>query len=222
MTDKETQQLETLRTLDDLFNEGVTPNTLDLAQRLSVDHERMVGVIKSLEMMNKVTTVSKTQSVYKLTKEGEEAVALGSPEHRLVTYLRKAGPQTAEEIRTAPEETKRALGLNAAMKTKAVQIKDGLVHVAANAPEADAVQQVLIKVEKGEALNSAEENDVKNLTKRRLIVKASHTYFDVHKAEQFSTVIEKLCTDLTKDMLLSGSWKDMSKSWALFPTQAEV
>eukprot|EP01057_Protomagalhaensia_wolfi_P003750 Protomagalhaensia_wolfi_Nauph_80__3749@NODE_378_length_2645_cov_22_414428_g284_i0_p1_GENE_NODE_378_length_2645_cov_22_414428_g284_i0NODE_378_length_2645_cov_22_414428_g284_i0_p1_ORF_typecomplete_len492_score116_42tRNAsynt_2d/PF01409_20/4e68PheRS_DBD1/PF18552_1/1_1e10tRNA_synthFbeta/PF17759_1/7_7e02tRNA_synthFbeta/PF17759_1/5_8e06tRNAsynt_2/PF00152_20/0_00085MarR/PF01047_22/0_014MarR/PF01047_22/1_4e02PheRS_DBD3/PF18553_1/0_11PheRS_DBD3/PF18553_1/77tRNAsynt_His/PF13393_6/2_8e03tRNAsynt_His/PF13393 len=203
MNDKESQQLEILKTLQGLYDQGVTPLTLDLARTLHLDHAKVVGLIKSLEMMGKVTTVSRNHTLHKLTTEGEEVVSQGSPEIRLMQKLSESGPQSADELRQTA-----AVGLNAAMKMKAVQIRDGIVHLASDVPATDSIRDLLIRISHEEELSGTDEAELKELTRRRLIVKVTQTIFEINKTDKFSTEIERLGTDLTKDMLLSGSWKD--------------
>eukprot|EP01056_Protomagalhaensia_sp_Gyna25_P004475 Protomagalhaensia_sp_Gyna_25__4474@NODE_40_length_6583_cov_138_691015_g29_i0_p2_GENE_NODE_40_length_6583_cov_138_691015_g29_i0NODE_40_length_6583_cov_138_691015_g29_i0_p2_ORF_typecomplete_len499_score77_39tRNAsynt_2d/PF01409_20/4_9e75PheRS_DBD1/PF18552_1/6_1e10tRNA_synthFbeta/PF17759_1/8_5e02tRNA_synthFbeta/PF17759_1/0_0001MarR/PF01047_22/0_011MarR/PF01047_22/54MarR/PF01047_22/2_7e03tRNAsynt_2/PF00152_20/0_0039tRNAsynt_2/PF00152_20/44PheRS_DBD3/PF18553_1/0_082PheRS_DBD3/PF18553_1/60HTH_45/PF1494 len=203
MNDKESQQLELLKTLQGLYEQGGTPLTLDLARNLHLDHAKLVGLIKSLEMMGKVTTVAKNHTVYKLTTEGEEVVHKGSPEFRLMQRISESGPQPADELRQTA-----ALGLNAAMKMKAVQIRDGVVHLASNAPKNDDIRTLLTRIKREEEISGVDETEIKDLTRRKLVSKNTQTIFEIKKTDKFSTEIEKLGTDLTKDMLLSGSWKD--------------
>jgi len=53
----------------------------------------------------------------------------------------------------------------------------------------------------------ADEKVLADLRKRKLVVQKKGQWFTVHKGSQFSTSTAKPETDLTADMLVSGSWK---------------
>lgn len=48
----------------------------------------------------------------------------------------------------------------------------------------------------------------KNLVKRQMIKFITLNYFSINKGEKYAPHREKLCADLTKEMLDSGAWKD--------------
>lgn len=72
----------------------------------------------------------------------------------------------------------------------------------------DVVQQQLINAAAGKTSNIAD--DVKNdFKKRKLLSESTIKSFIISKGAEFSTTLKKLETDLTSDMLLNGSWKDL-------------
>jgi phenylalanyl-tRNA synthetase alpha chain len=72
----------------------------------------------------------------------------------------------------------------------------------------DVVQQHLIELTsgKGDSIPDSVKNDYK---KRKLMVEQVTKSFIITKGPEFTTVLKKLETDLTSDMLASGAWKDL-------------
>lgn len=72
----------------------------------------------------------------------------------------------------------------------------------------DVVQQHLIDVAAGKTSNIPDnvKNDYK---KRKLVSENTIKSFIITKGAEFSTTLKKLETDLTSEMLLNGSWKDL-------------
>eukprot|EP01055_Gregarina_sp_Pseudo9_P000107 Gregarina_sp_Pseudo_9__106@NODE_1070_length_1907_cov_25_941113_g1002_i0_p1_GENE_NODE_1070_length_1907_cov_25_941113_g1002_i0NODE_1070_length_1907_cov_25_941113_g1002_i0_p1_ORF_typecomplete_len480_score163_24tRNAsynt_2d/PF01409_20/5_7e68PheRS_DBD1/PF18552_1/2e12tRNA_synthFbeta/PF17759_1/5_1e02tRNA_synthFbeta/PF17759_1/1_9e02tRNA_synthFbeta/PF17759_1/1_2e06PheRS_DBD3/PF18553_1/0_00015PheRS_DBD3/PF18553_1/3_1e02tRNAsynt_2/PF00152_20/0_00014tRNAsynt_His/PF13393_6/4_9e02tRNAsynt_His/PF13393_6/0_0015M len=209
MADKEAQQLQVLQLLNELFDKGQqNPDTLQLAKALEWDHAKVVGIVKSLEMMGKITTANKNHTEWKLTDEGAESVTQGSPEFRVVELLRSQGPQKADVLRQKGAETWKALGLNTALKNKWAQTTDGVVSLTKTVPETDPVRSLLQEVKETPSAGVSAEEELKTLAKRKLVAKNTVNFFELQKTANFSTTVEKLQTDLSKDMLLAGTWKD--------------
>ena len=72
----------------------------------------------------------------------------------------------------------------------------------------DAVQQHLVELAsgKGDSIPDNVKNDYK---KRKLMVEQIIKSFIITKGPEFTTVLKKLETDLTSEMLTSGAWKDL-------------
>eukprot|EP01054_Gregarina_sp_Poly1_P001158 Gregarina_sp_Poly_1__1157@NODE_1283_length_4498_cov_151_782668_g869_i0_p2_GENE_NODE_1283_length_4498_cov_151_782668_g869_i0NODE_1283_length_4498_cov_151_782668_g869_i0_p2_ORF_typecomplete_len524_score81_28tRNAsynt_2d/PF01409_20/5_7e67PheRS_DBD1/PF18552_1/1_5e12tRNA_synthFbeta/PF17759_1/1_4e03tRNA_synthFbeta/PF17759_1/1_1e05tRNAsynt_2/PF00152_20/0_00026tRNAsynt_His/PF13393_6/4_5e02tRNAsynt_His/PF13393_6/6_5e03tRNAsynt_His/PF13393_6/0_0017PheRS_DBD3/PF18553_1/0_48PheRS_DBD3/PF18553_1/8_8e02_NODE_1 len=205
MSDKEAQQTAVLRLLDSSFNKGQPVDTLKLAAELAWDHAKAVGITKSLETMGKISTETRSRASWTLTSEGESVLQQGSPEFRLIEFLKSNGPQTADSLRK-DAETWKGLGLNVALKNKWAVARDGVISLNGELPVEDEVQKHLRKLK--EANDDALQNDSENkiLSKRKLITNAKISYFAIFKADSFSVVIEKLQTDLTKDMIINNTW----------------
>lgn len=72
----------------------------------------------------------------------------------------------------------------------------------------DVVQKHLVELTsgKGDSIPDSVKNDYK---KRKLMVEQIIKSFIITKGPEFTTVLKKLETDLTSEMLLSGAWKDL-------------
>ncbi len=62
-------------------------NSRDLAQELKVDHEAIVGAIKSLEAIEFVTSTVESGKKWELTGEGEDLVSDGASPEILVLQI---------------------------------------------------------------------------------------------------------------------------------------
>lgn len=72
----------------------------------------------------------------------------------------------------------------------------------------DIVQNHLISIEAGN-LSEITDNLKQEYKKRKLIQEVTVKYFILEKGPEFSTTLSKLETDLTADMLATGSWKNL-------------
>lgn len=71
----------------------------------------------------------------------------------------------------------------------------------------DTVQDYLNEIKKG--IDNLPDNVRNDYKKRKLLQEITLKSFLLSKGPQFSTSIKKLETDLTSEMLLTGSWKDL-------------
>lgn len=71
----------------------------------------------------------------------------------------------------------------------------------------DIVQENLSEIRKG--IDNLSENVRNDYKKRKLLQEVTIKSFLLSKGPQFAITIKKLETDLTSDMLLSGSWKTL-------------
>lgn len=72
----------------------------------------------------------------------------------------------------------------------------------------DVVQQHLLDISAGKS-SSIPDNVKNDYKKRKLVVENTIKSFIITKGSEFTTTLKKLETDLTSDMLLNGSWKDL-------------
>lgn len=71
----------------------------------------------------------------------------------------------------------------------------------------DVVQDYLNEIKKG--IDNLPDNVRSDYKKRKLLQEITLKSFILSKGPQFSTSIKKLETDLTSEMLLTGSWKEL-------------
>ncbi|KAF4671189.1 hypothetical protein FOZ61_005412 [Perkinsus olseni] len=186
-------------------------DSITLAQSAGWDHAKLVGVIKSLESIEYVTTTPFEEEKWTTTEEGEQYATVGSPEAQVVSYVKEHGPCVQKDIIASLGGVAK-IGFGAAMKngwlsmdkaTKEVSVsdkaKDGIE---------DTVADLLTKVSKGEAASLAK-GDMDMLKKRKLIHLTKTTGFKVDKTSNFRTEIVKQETELTQEMIQNKSWKDV-------------
>lgn len=71
----------------------------------------------------------------------------------------------------------------------------------------DTVQDHLNEIKKG--IDNLPDNIRNDYKKRKLMQEVTVKSFLLSKGPQFATTIKKLETDLTSEMLLTGSWKNL-------------
>ena len=197
--------------VDTLAKDAAGFDTLAFAEKHGLVHQAAVGAMKSLEGLKYVAVEKLERQVWKLTDEAREIIAKGAPEVELFERL-AAGPKTLGELKDAMGE-RYQIGHKQGMKLKlfATEKKDpvelSIISRGDKAPAAlgpDTVQANLAKAAKGEAVDA---KDVKELKSRKLADLKAESYFKVTKGEKFNTKIVKPVSDLTREMLLDGSWK---------------
>lgn len=120
LDDKSVQQLSLLSTLDDAFKTRASIASLDVAATLGSQHEKIVGVIKSLESRNKVRlSEPKERSIWVLTDEGKRYAEIGTPEARLFSHVKAAGkPVPLAALSSSCESDEVNIGMKNALKLK--------------------------------------------------------------------------------------------------------
>jgi len=178
-----------------------------LSQKFGQDHQRIVGAIKSLEALGDVIeTEPKTSKAWELTDEGRQIVQNGSHEARVFAAVPADGisqPDLAKAIGATAK-----VGLGKAMANGWLTTnKDGKVALIKRKVDSieDKVQSDLVGISTGgKDLDDKAKSDYK---KRKLLQEIVIKGYTVKKGPGFTTKIEKLETDLTPEMIASGSWK---------------
>lgn len=73
----------------------------------------------------------------------------------------------------------------------------------------DEDKELLIKFQENSSLEAHDKKVVDNIKKRKMISIVSHKSYKISKGSNFQPKRVKLETELTLDMLKSGSWKDL-------------
>ncbi|AEA46861.1 phenylalanine--tRNA ligase subunit alpha [Archaeoglobus veneficus] len=148
----------------------------------------------------KVETIKKR--IYRLTGEGERYLKEGLPEERLVKLLHE--PKHIKDLEKELGKQEFGIALGWLRRKKAVEIQDGVVRLV-RVPEFR--EKGALRAISACNADAVSEDDVKSLLRRKLID------FDEEK-EIYVTVLEKpeaelkdYVTDLTPEILTSGSWK---------------
>lgn len=168
--------------------------------------EQIQAAVTSLAAKSMVTFESKDQELWTLTKEAEDIVANGSHEFRLFEEVTKKmeGLKLADVTKVLGPSGK--LGQQRAFKNGWVKKEgDTLVRGVDTTPEDTTAVELKIIKETGTLPNNPKE--LADLKKRKLITKTKLISFSIAKGPKFALEIKKLETDLTIDMVHSGSWK---------------
>ncbi|THH10071.1 hypothetical protein EW145_g1573 [Phellinidium pouzarii] len=202
--------------LKTLESEGSIKDTRDLvlpgesSPAISQDAQLVIlGVLNSLssrEMINYTT-----QEIYShvLTPEGAQIALEGSHEARVWAAVPPKGegkPIAMKELveKIGTETSK--VGQGNAFKNGWIG-KEGVGFVKLVPEITDSTQLEMREVDSTGTLKSGERS-LALLRKRKLITQKKGQWFAVHKGPEFSTSLAKPETDLSSDMLVSGSWKN--------------
>lgn len=183
-------------------------NTLDLAEFKDVEASSLQASLTSLWAKEMINFTKIETDVWVLTKEAEDFLVLGSHEMRLLDEVLKA----VDGLKIADVDAKLGqvgkLGQGKAFKNGWIA-KDGdkLKATVLEAPVDAVVEQLKTIKKSGSLLDKKELNELK---KRKLISVTKIVGYKVEKAAKFALTITNYETDITSEMVTSGSWKDAS------------
>jgi phenylalanyl-tRNA synthetase alpha chain len=179
-----------------------------IAEVLGVDHQGVVGALKSLGTDNFVALEQVSRQVTRLTEEGTDVARNGSPEYRLWAQL-ASGKQLEQAEVNAVFKDQAQIAIQNGMKQKALQTKkEGkLVFYLRSASAAesfsDGTRDVLAKIEAGKTVD---EKDLDGVKRRKLVAVETLKSLKVSKGPAFSLERKKAVADITKEMIADGSW----------------
>uniref|UniRef100_A0A8C6NJW2 Phenylalanine--tRNA ligase alpha subunit n=1 Tax=Nothobranchius furzeri TaxID=105023 RepID=A0A8C6NJW2_NOTFU len=150
-------------------------DSLELANSLGVDHQVVVGAVKSLQALGDVISAElRSSKHWELTEEGTEIAEQGSHEARVFGSIPPEGLPQAE------------------LMVESIQ---------------DQVRETLLLVQRGRS-TQLEEKEKNELKKRKLLSEVTVKSYWITKDSSFSTTVSKQETELTPEMIATGSWKE--------------
>ncbi|KAL6939900.1 Phenylalanyl-tRNA synthetase, beta subunit, cytoplasmic [Hanseniaspora osmophila] len=181
-----------------------------------VDSQAILSALNSLKAHGKLEYTKSDTVQYTLTKEGDEIVANGSHEIRLLKLVQSFEKLQIKEIMTKMGPDGK-IGQAKAFKNGWIsKNKDNEITVSDKIKDKvdsinDETKDLLIKIAKnGDSAEKEIDSKVLNdLKKRKLVAPKKISIFSVVKGADFSTTLTKMETDLTSDMITSGSYKDL-------------
>ncbi|XP_071952919.1 phenylalanine--tRNA ligase alpha subunit-like [Antedon mediterranea] len=193
-----------------LVNENEAIDTVKIASIFGKDHQQIVGAVNSLKSVGDVIqTEQLSNKHWELTKEGKLFVEHGSHEACVYEAVPSdTGIKQADLMKTSPNAK---IGFSKAMSAGWLimdKTAEGGPVVKRKVPsiEDKAKSQVML-VQAGQ-ISNIPEKECKELKKRKLIVEVVVKSFKLTKGSDFSLSVSKLETDLTPEMISSGSWKE--------------
>lgn len=183
-------------------------DSAELAAELGVDHQAVVGAVKSLQALGEIIEAElRSTKRWELTAEGEEIAREGSHEARVFHSIPREGLAQSELMRLPSGK----VGFSKAMSNKWIRVDKS----AADGPRVfrvvdsveDEVQRRLQLVQGGQA-EKLGEKERSELRKRKLLTEVTLKTYWVSKGSTFSTNISKQETELSPEMISSGSWRD--------------
>eukprot|EP00330_Aristerostoma_sp_ATCC50986_P002089 CAMPEP_0114602638 /NCGR_PEP_ID=MMETSP0125-20121206/25209_1 /TAXON_ID=485358 ORGANISM="Aristerostoma sp., Strain ATCC 50986" /NCGR_SAMPLE_ID=MMETSP0125 /ASSEMBLY_ACC=CAM_ASM_000245 /LENGTH=482 /DNA_ID=CAMNT_0001812971 /DNA_START=41 /DNA_END=1490 /DNA_ORIENTATION=+ len=184
------------------------PDSMKFAKEQGVDHSVIVGVLKSLASEDYVKLQDKPFMTYVVTETGKEYIEKGTPEKRIFDMI----PSGGLDIKTldAMKEVFTVAKLYG-MPKKWFNIpkKDSpdfgkILRAVETAVDDDA--QLFKDVAEGKVIPDKKLEEY--LKKRKVFDAVKEVYFATEKGDEFNVTKIQKATDLTSDMLQSGSWKD--------------
>ena len=184
-----------------------TADSLSLAAAWHVDHQKVVGAIKSLECLDNVIGAEiESKTRWELTGEGKEVAKRGSHEAVVFAAVPEAGIVQPDLMKAVGAWGK--VGFSKAMAAGWVCVdKSGgqpLVKRKVGSVS-DVVQKHLRDVEAGK--DSSTDKEKAEYKKRKLVQEVVVKVYRLSKGPNFGLKIEKAETELTPEMIASGSWK---------------
>ena len=192
--------------LSTLAADGVIADTIEFANDNSIDHQELVGTVKSLLVDAYVHDEQISKTIWSLTAEGEQVVAKGSPEYQVYAAV----PSDADGISMTQLQAALGdivkIGLGPCMKNKWLKKQgESVVKIADSA--SDDTAAVLAKIKSG-SYNDVPEDELKNLKKRTLLQQTIRKSYKITKGVDFKEKRVRKMADLTKEML--GNKADMA------------
>lgn len=193
--------------------------SLDLADRLNIEHQRAVGAIKSIVSQAAATTDSFLKITPKefkkldLTPEGKLILDNGSHEARIFKVVLASQPNGIDQpllMKSLPDAAMSKVGFSKAMSNGWIQIDKDTKRVRVKVDEVQDSTHDLIKSISQLTLGEDCKIDnkvISDLKKRKLVSESTVKYMVLEKDKDFKLTIEKPETDLTTALLNSGEWK---------------
>ncbi|XP_059647677.1 phenylalanine--tRNA ligase alpha subunit, cytoplasmic-like [Cornus florida] len=187
-----------------LEKEEEIPDSGQFATERGIDHDDIVNVIKSLRGFGFVDAQDIKREKWVLTEEGRTYAAAGSPEVQFFLAIPAEGIPPVELQRNLDPSIFK-IGRSQAVKNQWVEM--GKQRVSRKVPHVeDRVKDLLIGVQDGEVINP---EDVDALKRRKLITPQIWKGYSIRKGANYAPERKKVATDLTRDYLQRGDWKEL-------------
>ncbi|XP_031128914.1 phenylalanine--tRNA ligase alpha subunit, cytoplasmic isoform X2 [Ipomoea triloba] len=176
------------------------------SEEKGISHDEMVNAIKSLNGFGFVIAQDIKRERWVLTEEGKIYATAGSPEVQLFLAITPEGI-TQEELQKKLDPAIFKVGWPQAMKNKWVE--KGKSNVSRKVQNVDdTVKDLLMQIQNGEAVDP---KDIDGLKRRKLIAQQSWKGYSVRKGPKYAPKRIKEATDLTRENLHSGDWKNLKE-----------
>ncbi|WOL09555.1 phenylalanine--tRNA ligase alpha subunit, cytoplasmic [Canna indica] len=176
----------------------------EFAAGIGIEHTELENVIKSLSGFEIVNAKDFKKDNYVLSEEGILYAAEGSPEVFFFLTVPTEGISLAD-LKAKLDAKVFSIGSSWAKKNNWIEIAKGYVTRKVEVVE-DKVKILLKRVEDGKVVDA---NDAADLLKRKLIVKQTWRGYTLRKGPKYVLKRKKAATDLTREHLQKGDWKDL-------------
>ena len=194
--------------------DALISDTFEFASIQKLDHNTVVGAVKSLLVEAYVTSEELTTSYYVLSSEALDILQNGSQEIRVLRALKEApegGLSLAQlETRIGKDVTK--IGMANCMKLQWIRKKEDnpsilvpITTLNVDEDDADTTRRHLSLLQDHQG--GLEESALSVLKRRKLIALHTRKSYRVCRGPNYEPVRQKRAADLTKEMLESNSWQ---------------
>ncbi|EDO15344.1 hypothetical protein Kpol_1011p16 [Vanderwaltozyma polyspora DSM 70294] len=198
-------QLNILKHLGDL---GEIKSTLQVFP--DVDSQDVLSALNSLKAHGKLLYTKNDKMLYELTSEGQEILNNGSHEMKLVQLITDLGKLQIKDVNAKLGPNGKVGQARAFKNGWIVKTKENELELSEKCKDPSQLQDetklLLQKIVNNETVDDKTINDLK---KRKLVLPKKLTDFIVTKGEDFSLELTKFETDVTSDMIVTGSYKDL-------------
>jgi phenylalanyl-tRNA synthetase alpha chain len=191
-----------------LNKDGVIEDSYDLSIKRKIDHQALVGTLKSLLADNYCLEEPLATSYWVLTDEGSGILRAGSPEYQVFSAVPEQGINMKDLQDQLGDIAK--IGLGPCMKSKWLVKKGDIIERILH-QVVDETAQMLSTISMNDSGSGVSEEDLKNLKKRKLIQQIIRKSYKISKGPDYRPQRTKKHADLTKEML--GSRSDVSPKY---------
>ena len=182
----------------DNSSDAFIADTWHFAEVNGIDHQSVVGAVKSLLVDKYVQDESLTNSFWSLTEEGQEIVKKGSPEYQVYISV----PEGNEGINMNTLQTQLGdivkIGLGPCMKNKWLKKQgDFVLRVSDATKVTDETAIMLGNVSTGKI----DDKEMQNLKRRKLVQQITRKSYKISRGPDYRPQRVRKMADLTKDML---------------------
>ncbi|KAM7510793.1 hypothetical protein LguiB_009668 [Lonicera macranthoides] len=169
-----------------------------------INHDEIVNIIKSLNGFRLVDAKDIKRERWVLTDEAKKYAAEGSPEVHFFLAVPSEGI-SINELTGKLGSSVFTIGRPQALKNKWVEIGNGKVSRKVQHVE-DKVKDLLTRIQNEEVINP---EDIAALKRRKLISPQIWKGYSVTKGPKYAPKRKKAATDLTRENLQRGEWKEL-------------
>ncbi|KAJ1699735.1 hypothetical protein LUZ63_008247 [Rhynchospora breviuscula] len=176
----------------------------EFADSIGVSHTELENLIKSLKGFQIVDAQEITRESWVLTEEGKTYMVNGSPEALFFSAIPPEGISRSNLKEKLGAEIF-DIGSKAAAKNRWITFEKDLVKRKVESVQ-DEVKNVLARINSGAAVGDQVINDLK---RRKLIIKQTWKGYSLKKGPKYVSKRKKPETDLTREHIVSGDWKNL-------------
>ena len=184
-------------------------DSLDLADQMKLDHQKLIGLIKSLEIKEILSSEKKEKKAIVLTNDGKNCLEKGAPHIQILQELKLHGTQTKKELTEKLGKGCMGFGFSLAMKSKYISYEKKTDNVVLKElPKEDKLQETVKKMSEDPDPSKYDEKEIKEYTKTYKFIKVETLkFFLIKKGKNFESGNVKFETELTSDLLANDKWE---------------